>query len=513
LIIYNLFFLEDIMRTVANRIPIVNHQGPDFDSMSSTFKLLKALGKTLNSPDIVYKFVEAGCCLSPQKPQKIMPYHLDTGYIYDPENGYLDHHQDLERWPSAARGVWEAYEALRSDPIMGDLADLTDNVDSAGRVGREDDEARDKRESYRARISEFNASHSESRILLITERPGPKSLPTVIANMESEIREIEDRDKLFIGMTLIENWYNQEAKIRAGQIPEENFDLGSFDRIVATFINLMNTNQWLYNTAHDEIDNMYATAQKNGFISAAESALENVPISFPYRYVMKEIVDLVNQLYKTGSTYPQNPETDQMIQSIKEELADFNSNRERKVVPIIMRSGPWEIIDHYPNSNYSKRVQIHTILFMLRSYCNRRTIRSKINRMLGDCRFFEVNGIKYLDFPSTAFTTKSLRFQLRHNHQSRVDVSIGTHVNPYTNEQTLSLTKIQDGPLLGIEDLYQQLVKIEPTAEIALIGGQEKFAIYIKSRLDVFTPEVVKQVATRTLKGQAVPEIPAQCMQ
>src|SRR3989339_857592 len=112
------------------QITAVNHREPDFDSVATTFKLLRAL--KLKILECNYEFVHQGRRLRrPAKPGETI-YHLDTGKLFDEFN--IDHHQDRLRWPSAASAMLDRFPELRNDPIAVDIAFRADYVDSAGKV-------------------------------------------------------------------------------------------------------------------------------------------------------------------------------------------------------------------------------------------------------------------------------------------------------------------------------------------------------------------------------------------
>lgn len=497
--IYILFLGERMEPTT--RYVLVNHGGPDTDSAVISYLWHLTYKKRIGAEDVEYVFVPSGKRLEPHlvEPGDIV-FHLDTGYRFDPGTNDYDHHQDRKRWPSAARTMFETFTKLQEDPIIAEMVDLADRVDSGNTVNQEDPDARSTRQSFNGEVTSFNTGREDSPVILITEQSGPWQIVDLLSNMEVESNELQDRDKLIVSMMMLESWYNNEKKRRETKQADfkPTLDIEIFDRVAATFIQLVAKDKWLYDVDFREVEDSYMRATQDRFTSMTEAAFQ----SFQHiqgEPVFEELVYLVNLLRTSNSTVNKSEEADMFKTQLTEMLAEFNQGRDHKVIPITLRKGPWEVAELFPSEGYSLTARILSGLIMFKAWYNKKTVRKRINTLLSTSNWFEYSGIKYVVVPETTFTTKVIRYQLRRYLRDEVDVAIVTYLECGTGKKSIGITRVQDDVVNGMDDLYHQLKRIDPRADVFMFRPS-KFVIYIKDKLDILTPQRVSQETVRTLK-------------
>jgi hypothetical protein len=475
----------------------VNHQSPDFDSAMTTFLRLLADGVALQDPRLEYVFVPAGQRYTPEHiDPKTIVTHLDTGYIYDPKTDDYDHHQDRERWPSAARTVMEAHPHLQSDPIVQDMVHLTDRVDSGSTVNREASDARQIREALNNQILNFNRGRDE-KVILITEQNGPWQIADLVQNLEIELTEINDHDKLVASLIMLDNWYKNEQAERAGLESERNLDRSIFDRVAATFLHLIAQDRWLYDLEYSELEHIYQSSS-SGFMSLTEATYSKLSVLHGDP-VVEEIVALVNLLITKNTTLRENDETRAFKKDLADKLAGFNDGRDNVVYPITLRKGPWEVAELFPGDEYPLQVRILSGLIMFRAWWNKKTVRGRVQELINSSHLVTYGGLRFCLIPETTFTSKAIRYQLRRYFRDEIDVAVATYVDKGNDNKSVGITRVMDRTVFGMERLYRHLCRLDPEASLFLFRPS-KFVIYIKNKLDILTPERVLQEASHHLR-------------
>ena len=485
----------------TTRYVLVNHGGPDTDSAVISYLWHITFQKRIGAEDVEYVFVPQGKRLEPQlvEPGDIV-FHLDTGHRFDPKTNDYDHHQDRKRWPSAARTMFETFTELQEDPIIVEMVDLADRVDSGNTVNQEDPEARSTRQSFHGEVTAFNAESEDNPVILITEQSGPWQIVDLLSNMEVESNELQDRDKLIVSMMMLESWYNSEKKRRETKQADLKpvLDIEIFDRVAATFIQLVAKEKWLYAVDFREVEDAYMRATKDRFTSMTEAAFQSHP-HIQSEPVFEELVFLVNLLRFSSATVNESEEVVMFKTQLTERLDEFNQGRDHKVIPITLRKGPWEVAEMFPSEEYTLTTRILAGLIMFKAWYNKKTVRKRISKLIKDSDWFEYSGVKYIVVHETTFTTKVIRYQLRRYLRDEVDVAIVTYLECGTGKKSIGITRVQDDVVNGMDDLYHQLKRIDPRADVFMFRPS-KFVIYVKGKLDILTPQRVAQETVRTLK-------------
>jgi len=220
--------------------------------------------------------------------------------------------------------------------------------------------------------------------------------------------------------------------------------------------------------------------------------------------VLKELVAFVNQMQAEGSPFGETTETGSFRQMLTDQLADFNAGRDNKVVPVVLRKGPWEILRLLPDDSYQELVRTMIGLFMLKAWHHKKAIRGKVQKLLETAQITRAGGLTFALLPETTLTSKVIRYQLRRYYRDEIDVVVATYRDMKNNTFNLGVTRVQDNRLNGMDDLYQRLSEMDPTADIFLFQPT-KFVIYIKGGTTL-TPQIVAEQAQAILRPIAIDE-------
>ena len=477
------------------QITAVNHREPDFDSVATTFKLLRAL--KLKILECNYEFVHQGRRLRrPAKPGETI-YHLDTGKLFDEFN--IDHHQDRLRWPSAASAMLDRFPELRNDPIAVDIAFRADYVDSAGKVNAAPEAVWQMKQGQNTEGQPVN---------VIIAKRGPWQVAEFIYNIGVENDEVDDLTKMTAGLYAMQHWYEQEKRRRAGQ-PTVKVDRVFFDKLCALYLQLTVERLWVFQTDTSEIMTRF-------------NALEEKPGMTFCQTIMEKYADLLTNplfggieqlatLYRNeGMVYSDTPETISLKKRLTTELREFNLQYpDHQLVPVTRSRGPWEIVEMLPGEEYSEAGRILFGLLMLRAWWHKKTSATRLRKMLEEAKWVNVNGTNFVLAQPTTFTRKGIRTFLRdkRNATYKVGAFVTKYVYPITHHDCIGVTKI-DGTLNGMDKLKDALQAEDKDAEIFLFP-ETNFVIYInevQGRQSPLTLERVFQVATQTIYPAGVPD-------
>jgi len=198
----------------VNRIIIVTHNGPDDDSVLSTYVLLRALDIKRKDPRIIYMFVPKGKIYTPTEEEKkkqedgsLKIFHIDTGAIIDPENGFFDHHIDSD-FHCAAQVVAKYFWPNNMPKDIKTIVDLAIFRDTASEVGAEDDYTLEKKRIVNTYLRE-NRHKFNVGLRCVSDRDGPTGLSDEIHNADDDETEEEI---MLAGLRHIQMWVNKKTK-------------------------------------------------------------------------------------------------------------------------------------------------------------------------------------------------------------------------------------------------------------------------------------------------------------
>lgn len=492
--------------TSSGRYILVNHEGPDFDSIVSTFLWLKAMGKKITDIDLQFRFVPVGCRLSLEEsaPDDTV-VHFDTGQILDPVNNNFDHHGYglngealTKHFGSAARTVYNAFCQLQRDPVIGDIVELADRVDSGQSVNYEDAETRLKRESFKTELDEFNA-RGEGIVLLVTEAGGPREIVSLVSNLEVENNGINDTDKLIACILILDKWYEDKIANKAVSETVSKKEAEKFDRLATTFIATMDPDLFGINDM-ESLERFYRTVNLDSPCAAIQA--QKTARTLWYNTPVTEIAELAKLIREKQTTLVESEATRQFRETLTARLAGFNEGRKQKLALITLRRGPWDIIKYLPGEEYSERFQLMLGLTLLRAWYNKKTIRSKVQRLVEGGEKVEANELIFVRVPETNLTSKAVRYQLRRYYSgfNRIDVLVATYCDQRRGFKYLGVTMAQNN-VAGMDELFKRLKEIDAQADI-YIYPETNFVIYIRinGRETPLTPELVLNEAVHILR-------------
>lgn len=481
---------------------LVNHQSPDVDSIATTYLWLLANGKRPSDPDIEFAFVPAGQRWSGKDyPPGTIIVHLDTGGRFNPSTHDFDHHQNREMYPSAALTVLLSFGNLRADPLIVEIVELTSRVDSGNTVNVEDDAARDVRRAINEELKTINTGR-DNPIILVTEQKGPWEIVDLIANLEVETSEIQNDEKLAVGLIMIEKWHrNQQLKNAVSSTEDKD----RFDRLAATFLALHATDSWprtAEEKAHCEA--ALEETKSDEAMSATERVFSTLPQRVQEDAAIQEMVDFVRSLRVKNHLTDEDAETAKRLELLRLTLDDFNAKRKNKVIPIVLTKGPWEVFQMMPDDQYNPTTRLVAGLFMLKAWYHKKTIRGRIQDLFKASDWKKEAGLSFVLVPETPFTTKVLRYQLRRYYRDEIDVVVATYLDKASGMKSVGVTRIQDNRLNGMKTLFNRLKELDPLAKIFLFRPS-KFVIYVKDS-SILTPERVFEEARQILRPIAESE-------
>ncbi len=212
--------------TSVNRIIIVTHTGPDDDSVLSTYTLLRALNLSRKDPLIAYKFVLKGKLYIPTKEEKeeqkkgsLKIFHLDTGGITDPENGYFDHHQDDQTYYCAAQVIAEYFWPEKMPTDIRKIVDLAIFRDTASEVGGEDEYTLEKKRTVNHYLRD-NRHKFNVALRCVSDRAGPTGLSDEIHNADDDET---DEEIMIAGLRHIQMWVNKKKRKKEIELFMDHF--------------------------------------------------------------------------------------------------------------------------------------------------------------------------------------------------------------------------------------------------------------------------------------------------
>ena len=489
---------------VERRYLLVTHQSPDFDALSAVFTWLIANGKKVSDPDVSFGFVWPGKRWTKLCENTIV-VHFDTGNIYNPRTNDFDHHQDRDRWPSAARTVFEAYPHLHEDALLREMIEFTDKVDSGSQLNTEDQAEKDFRRTLNANLREFNFKRPQ-QIVLISEQSGPRETIDLIANMEAEIGDIDDNDKMLTGIIALDRWYNDNKQPVKPSFSMKIKDRHLFDKISALFLQLMADGKWLYDLKSGELQQTIDTLP-NAPGKTQSQAVFDLRQPLWNNPVFRSVTELARLVVLKGVVLEESEESKKLLQELRDKLAETNLTRKNKLIPIILNRGPWGVAYQFPDDSFPEQARIILGLIMLKAWYNRRTLSYRIKPLVEQARWEEMNGLTFVLTEETSIAAKNIRSEIRRGYRDQIHVFTTTYVDKRTGVKSIGVTRVQKN-LNGMAELANRLREIDPTADVFLFQPSN-FVIYVKyndiidltkpDREILLTPERIHQEAMAIL--------------
>ena len=484
---------------------LVTHQSPDFDAISAIFTWLFANGKKASDADISFGFVWPGKRWTKRDPNTIV-VHFDTGNIYNQKTHDFDHHQDRDRWPSAARAVFESFPHLHEDALLREMIEFTDKVDSGSQLNDEDKADKDLRKALNDQLREINRGRPQ-HVLLICEQSGPRETIDLIANMEAEIGDIDDHDKMLTGLIALDRWYrdNKEPAKTTSIMPVIK-DRHLFDKVCALFLQLMANDKWLYNLRSNEFEQMIDTLPEEPGKTKTQTVydLYQRQLSNP---IYRNVTELVQLVVFKGIVQEENEESKRLLQDLRERLVETNKTRKNKLIPIVLNRGPWGVVQLFPDSSFPERARIILALIMMKAWYNKRTLPYRIKPLIEEARWESRNGLTFVQTGETSISGKNIRAEVRRRYRDQIHVCTTLYVDRRTGVKSIGVLRVQKN-LNGMDELANRLREIDPTADIFLFQPS-KFVIYVKyddiidmtkpNREILLTPERIHQEAMSIL--------------
>jgi hypothetical protein len=489
---------------VEKRYLLVTHQSPDFDAISAVFTWLLAKGKKVSDSDISFGFVWPGKRWTKLCENTIV-VHFDTGNIYNPKTNDFDHHQDRDRWPSAARTVFEAYPHLHEDALLREMIEFTDKVDSGSQISTEDQAEKDFRRALNSNLREFNFKRPQ-QIVIINEQSGPRETIDLIANMEAEIGDIDDNDKMLTGIIALERWYNDNKQPVKLAFSMKIKDRHLFDKVCALFLKLMAGDKWLYDLGPNELQEMIDTLpdEPRKLQSQAVFDLYQPLWSNP---IFRSVTELARLVVLRGVVLDESEESKKLLQELRDKLAETSLTRKNKLIPIILNRGPWGVAYQFPDDSFPEQARIILGLIMMKAWYNRRTLSYRIQPLVEEARWEEKNGLTFVLTGDTSIAAKNIRSEIRRRYRDQIHVFTTLYVDKRTGVKSIGVTRVQKN-LNGMAELANRLREIDPTADVFLFQPSN-FVIYVKyddvidlrkpNREILLTPERIHQEAMAIL--------------
>lgn len=493
---------------------LVTHQSPDFDAISAAFTWLLANGKKASDTDISFGFVWPGKRWNKPCASNTTVVHFDTGCVYNQKTHSYDHHQNRDRWPSAARTVFESHPHLHTDTLLREMIEFTDKVDSGSQIIDEDEAEKELRRALNLQLREINRGRQQ-HVLLICEQSGPRETIDLIANMEAEIGDIDDNDKMLTGIIALDHWYqdNKEpAKTTSTMIVK---DRHLFDKVCALFLQLMANDKWLYNLGQNEFEQMIDTLPEEPGKTKTQAVydLYQRQLSNP---IYRNVIDLVQLVVFRGIIQDENEESRKFLQDLRDRLCETNKTRKSKLIPIVLNRGPWGVVRLFPDSSFPERARIILALIMMKAWYNKRTLPYRIRPLIEEARWESNNGLTFVLTGETSISGKNIRAEIRRRYRDQIHVCTTLYVDKRTGVKSIGVLRVQKN-LNGMEELANRLREIDPGADIFLFQPS-KFVIYIKyddvvdltkpKKEILLTPERIHQEAMNILHPISEEETP-----
>ena len=493
---------------------LVTHQSPDFDAISAAFTWLLANGKKVSDTDISFDFVLPGKRYTKKHEKNKIVVHFDTGNIYNPLTQDFDHHQDRNRWPSAARTVFEAYPHLHEDTLLREMIEFTDKVDSGSQTSNEDQEERDFRRNLNAKLRDFNYKRPQ-QIVIISEQSGPRETIDLISNMEAEIGDIDDNDKMLTGIIALDRWYHDNKQPIKPTFSMTVEDRHIFDKVCAIFLQLMATDRWLYELGSEDLRKMINDLP-NEEGKTRSQAIFDAYKNLWSNPIFGSVPELVKLVVFKGVVMEESEESKNLLQDLRDRLAETNKTRASKLIPVILNRGPWGVAHLFPNDSFPEQARIILGLIMLKAWYNRRTLSYRIQPLVEKARWEEKNGLTFVLTEETSIAAKNIRSEIRRKYRGQIHVFTTTYVDKKTGVKSIGVTRVQKN-LNGMAELANRLREIDPTADIFLFQPSN-FVIYIKyddainpanpDKQVLLTPERIHQEAMAILHPMEGDETP-----
>jgi len=459
---------------------LVNHESPDLDSICTTFFWLLANNLELDDPRLHYAFVKtAEDRLHSEDYPADKIFHFDCGYRFNGVTDF-DHHQNRKQWPSAARTIFQTYPILQSDPIAKILVKTADRVDSGNAQGGLDKETREiKQEINNNFLRSFNQSH-RGDVLLVNNNGEPEEINRLFYNLDNKAGEIEDLDKLLIGIIMLKLWYENQKRATVKATPV------FIDHLIATWLTLKKHNMTVHQAGINNIFLIF-NQQRSGKLCAARRATDPKDQSEP---AVREMVQLSERLLAGKSSKVETEETINIKKKVNRFLNDFNQGKQTRLTATTLDVGPWQLQKLIP-VNMSQEVQLIVGLFILNAWYNKRTIGRTMRDLVKAGRQIKINGLDTLVVPQTDYTSKTLRYYVRSNYFNELDLVISKHLEPNGGAR-LGITKVNDRneKVKGMEDLRDSVVKEFPMAKVFLEKNHH-FVLYV-DHPDLDTETLVK---------------------
>lgn len=476
----------------TNRYVLVNHSSPDFDSIVSTWLWLKANGLTVDDKNVRLKFVSPGGKYKTNDKEETV-VHIDTGNAYDAASYFFDHHQDRSKWPAAASTLIDTFSQLGQDPLVREIVITAERVDSAGEVHGEDEETLFWRRDFNEKLRPLN--RGPEKIIVITEQKGPWEIVELIANLELEIGEINDADKLVTGIIMLDRWYEQK---RAGTWNEltldSEFNVEHFDKLAAMFLMLRYGITKATPKDFMEIMAEFQSLKAKGAATITESVIKELPVAAGASYAVREIAELVWLMKTKRVLHAESEMTTRMRARIAEDIEKFNEGRECKLLPITVRRGPWSVAKLLPGPKTSRIGQVLFGLNEVQAWYNKKTAVQRVRLLLQAAKTLNSNGLTFLQLPDTEFTAKALRYHLRRLERDKETGAADVFTAAYFSRQNPAWPRIGVTVISSVSNmtiLREKLRALDPKAKLFL-SEPSHFVLYLE-RTKLTVDEVLAQ--------------------
>lgn len=540
----------------------VTHRGPDFDAqVCGTNEFLdagvwfKRGGKVATiDPNETYRGpVEPGT--------KVV--HGDVGGIFDPENGFKDHHWPNGRiaWPSAA-GIFLAHsKKLQANPAIVEMNYRADRVDSATSNGEESKESIDARLAINEVLKQFNRTY-DANYFVVSRKRGPYELAKLLQNLEIASGEISDEMKLIVGMHLLRAWIMKEngapvfkrQVLPSEDIPENaefvfvlptdsdvkneiavflwqqanDVEIG-VQKIGYVFVNPgerfsgkvpagakvvhIGTGK-IFNPQTDDYDpNALDNGQRKTWYSAAVMIFhKNQKIFMTDPQIKEATLNLVRMTrnepvdlpeWKKGWDSAEKKEIDARI-------ADLNAQKGFKLMLVENAGGPYYLADLFERleteqDRLENRERLEIVLYSLNGWYNIQVVKPILKKLVERAERIYRNGLDFIIIPETFLSSSTVRHYLRNKanmkYHGYIDVCIASYKDP---ARGFGVTRLfDDGKVIGMEEVFNALCKTDPSLsqQNGIYLTSPHFALYLTRKTVINDFDLFRVTALRTLRS------------
>lgn len=541
----------------------VTHRNPDFDAIVCGINefldadvWFKRGGKVATvDPNEVYRGpVEPGT--------KVV--HGDVGGIFDPKNGFKDHHIDdwpnvRETWPSAA-GIFLAHsKKLQANPAIVEMNYRADRVDSATSNGEESKESIDARVAINEVLKQFNRKY-DTNYFVVSKKRGPYELAKLLQNLEIASGEISDEMKLKVGMHLLRAWIMKEngaPVFKRHVLPIENIpenaefifvlptdsdiknEIAMFlwqqandveigvQKIGYVFVNPgerfsgkvpagakvvhIGTGK-IYNPETDDYDpNTLNNGQRKTWYSAGVMVFHKYQKIFLADPQIKESTLNLVRMTKDSNDQPEqkNGWDSAEKKEIEAKIAELNAAKGFKLMLIENAGGPYYLADLFDRleteqDQIENRERLEIVLYSLNGWYNIQVVKPILKKLVDRAEMVKRNGLQFIIIPETFLPSSTVRHYLRSDYRGYADVCIASYKDP---ARGFGVTRLfEDGKVANMDELFKALCEMDSSLSQrnGIYMTVRDFAIYLTRKTVINDFEVFRVTALRTLRGAEV---------